>query len=321
MSLPDWFAATWQSLAARMERRSLPHALLICGDAGLGKRELAFALKSAVLCEQRRPDGFACGKCRGCRLLAAGSHPDLVSVGIELRDDGKPRSEIIIEQIRALSQRLALSSQFGGLQVAVIDPADKMNHSAYNALLKTLEEPTASTVIVLVSDHPARLPATIRSRCQRVDAPLPTAQQAKAWLQANGAPLALVDQALLAALGNPGLAMQALRDDTLALREQCRNDLAQLGSGRRSALTIAEAWSADRPEERLWHAAALVRDECLALASSSRSAFGLTGAHEIPKLATWFAAANRSRELLQTQLRGELVLLDLLHAWQWPRST
>jgi DNA polymerase-3 subunit delta' len=321
MSLPDWYAATWQSLAGRLERGALPHALLICGDEGLGKRELASALAKAALCEQRRPDGFACGECRACRLLAAGSHPDLVSVGLELKDDGKPRSEIIIEQIRTLSQRLALSSQYGGLQLAVIDPADKMNRSAGNALLKTLEEPTASTVIVLVSDQPSRLPATIRSRCQRVEAPLPGPQQAQAWLRENGAPAALVDQALAVALGNPGLALRALRDDALNLRDQCRNDLALLGSGRRSALAVAEAWSADRPEQRLWHAAALVRDESLALASDAGSAFGLTGAHEIPKLAAWFAAANRARDLLQTQLRSELVLLDLLHAWQWPRST
>jgi len=321
MSVPDWFAATWQSLATRLERGALPHALLICGDAGLGKRDLAKNLGAAALCERRRTDGFACGVCRACRLIAAGSHPDLVNITFELRDDGKPRSEIVIEQIRALSQRLSLSSQFGGLQVAVIDPADKMNHSACNALLKTLEEPTASTVIVLVSDHPARLPATIRSRCQRVEAPLPGLAQSKAWLLANGVPPALVDDALGAALGNPGLALRATGDDSLALREQCRTDLCLLGNGRRSALAVAEAWAADRPQQRLWHAAALVRDESLALASAGRGAFGLTGTHEIPKLAAWFAAANRSRELLQSPVRAELLLLDLLHAWPSPRST
>ena len=147
---------------------------------------------------------------------------------------------------------------------------------------------------MLVCDRPARL--------QR-----PFAAAASAWsavakrgpgdgcLLANGATKALAEQALSAALGNPGLAMRAIREETLDLREQCRDDLAQLGKGRRSALAVAESWAADRPELRLWHAAALVRDETRALASAGRSGFGLTGAREIPKLAAWFAAANRSR--------------------------
>ena len=84
---------------------------------------------------------------------------------------------------------------------------------------------------------------------------------------------------------------------------------------------VAEAWAADRPAERLWHAAVLVRDEAAQLARGKRGTLGLTGAHEIPKLAGWFAAVNRARELLATPVRGELVVLDLLHAWQTPRSS
>ena len=131
-------------------------------------------------------------------------------VSFELRDDGKPRSEIVIEQIRHLSQRLSLSSQFGGLQVVLIDPADKMNASAANALLKTLEEPSASTVIILVSDKPSRLPATIRSRCQRVQVHVPPHAQSLAVAgcrrrSGGRAP----KQALAVTLGNPGQAMLA----------------------------------------------------------------------------------------------------------------
>lgn len=320
MSFPPWLAETWRILSARLSRSELPHAILMCGDEGLGKRELADALVASILCESRGQAGHSCGTCRSCVLRKAGSHPDRVFISFELRDDGKPRSEITIDQIRALSQRLSLSSQFGGLQVVLVDPADRMNASAANALLKTLEEPTASTVIVLLSDAPARLPATIRSRCQRIEIHAPPADQALAWLGTQGIPSQEAREALSAALGNPGRALQAIKGDSLALRAECRKDLLALSTRRGDALAIAEAWSADRPAERLWHAGVVVRDEALQLAQGGASALGLTGADEIPKLATWFASANRSRELLNTQLRSDLVLLDLLHSWQMPRS-
>jgi DNA polymerase-3 subunit delta' len=321
MNLQPWLADAWHSLAARLERNELPHALLIAGARGLGKRALADALVAAALCESRTVDGHACGHCRACRLVAAGSHPDRARITFELRDDGKPRTEITIDQIRALSQRLSLSSQFGGLQIVLVDPADSMNASAANALLKTLEEPSSSTVIVLISDRPARLPATIRSRCQRIELHVPPLIQAREWLVGQGVSTTKADEALVATLGNPGLALSALSDDTLALRGACSRDLAALRSGRGSALAIAEAWAADRPAERLWQAAVLARDEALSLARGERGILGLTGTDEIPKLAAWFAVANRSRELLNTQLRSELVMLDLLHSWQMPRRT
>ena len=321
MTLPPWLSDTWHLLADRLSRKVLPHALLICGDAGLGKRALADELAASILCQERDAEGHACGTCRSCRLLVAGSHPDRIFVSFGLRDDGKPRSEIIIEQIRALSQRLSLSSQFGGMQVVLIDPADKMNTSAANALLKTLEEPSQSTIIVLVSDAPSRLPATIRSRCQRIDVHTPPRAIAMDWLLAGGVSPDSAAEGLAAALGNPGKAMRAINDDSVKLRGECRKDLIALRNRRCSALVLADAWSADRPAERLWHVAALVRDEALALAGGGRGAFGLTGADEIPKLVSWFAATNRSRELLDTQVRSELVLLDLLRTWQLPRST
>ena len=316
--LAPWLDAAWRTLAARLADGRLPHALLFAGPPGLGKRELVEAFVRAALCERRAVDGHACGDCRACRLLAAGSHPDRVHVSFELRDDAKPRSEIIVEQVRQMSQRLALASQFGGLQVAVIDPADAMNASAANALLKTLEEPSSATVILLVADRPARLPATIRSRCQRIEVKPPAVDVAQAWLVGQGVAAPAADAALAAMLGNPGQARQALDSDVQALRDSCLRDLAALRRGG-SVLAIAEAWNADRPGERLWHAAVLARGEAIELARGGSSRFGLTGVDEIPKLAAWFAAANRAREWLDTPLRSELVVLDLLQAWQVPR--
>ena len=322
MSLDPWLQEAWRSLAERLASGRLPQALLLSGAAGLGKRGLAAALASAALCESRGADGFACGRCRACLLLAAGTHPDLMQLSFEMRDDGKtPRTEIVIEQIRKLTDQLSLSSQFGGMQIVIIDPADRMNPSAANALLKTLEEPSGSTLMILVCDQPSRLPATIRSRCQRIEMQPPAHAQALAWLREQGIASSDAEMALLAMLGNPGRALDALGDGSLKLRGECSRDLLALRSRQGNALGIAEAWAADRPAERLWHAAVLVRDDMVQVLRGQHSTLGLTGTHEIPKLAGWFAAANRSRELLATQVRGELVVLDLLHTWQTPRSS
>ncbi|MBO9662719.1 DNA polymerase III subunit delta' [Dokdonella sp.] len=315
MSLQPWLGDSWRVLAGALAAQRLHHGLLIVAPAGYGKRALAEAFAAAALCTQRDAEGRACGRCRGCQLLAAGSHPDFVRVALELRDDGKTRTEITVDQIRALSQRLAMSSQFGGLQIALIDPADRLNAAAANALLKTLEEPTPATVIVLVADEAARLPATIRSRCQRIDVRPPSREEALAWLHAQRVDAGRAQAALEASLGNPGLALEWLADATLDLREGCAEDLAALARGRRTAYEIAERWTADRPELRLWFAAALARDEANRLARGETGAFGLTARGEIPKLAAWFGRANRARGLLATPLRPELVLLDLLRTW------
>src|SRR5690348_2306314 len=156
------------------------------GAEGLGKRALAEAFVRARLCLQPQ-EGFACGSCRTCALLDAGTHPDRILVALEENPNThKLRSEIVVEQIRELSARLAMATQLGGWQIAVIDPADAMNAASSNALLKTLEEPTPSSLILLIADQPWRLPATIRSRCQRVDFAFPTREEAEQWLRTQG---------------------------------------------------------------------------------------------------------------------------------------
>jgi DNA polymerase-3 subunit delta' len=305
-------------LAASLQTQRLHHGLLFAAPAGYGKRALAEALAAAALCQQRQPDGHACGRCRACVLYAAGTHPDFARVTFELRDDGKPRTEITVDQMRALSQRLAMSSQFGGLQIALIDPADRLNVSAANALLKTLEEPASSTIILLVADDAARLPATIRSRCQRIELRAPTRTEALAWLRGQRLDGADADAALDASLGNPGQALAWNADETLPLRKACAADLAALARGSRTAAEIAEAWAADRPDTRLWFAAVLARDEAQCLARGMPGRLGLTAREEIPKLVAWFGRANRARALLATTLRLDLVLLDVLRAWVPP---
>jgi len=315
VKLQPWLMPAWNVLADALRTRRLHHALLFGGPHGYGKRALADAFATAALCTQRAADGSACGTCRSCVLVAAGSHPDLVHVTFELRDDGKPRTELTIDQMRALGQRLALSSQFGGLQIAIVDPADAMNPNAANALLKTLEEPASETIIVLVADDPSRLPATIRSRCQRIDLHAPTHAQALEWLREHGVDADVAASTLAASMDNPGQAEDWIEGDALAVRAECLADLAALSASRARVAAIAERWAADRPGVRLWFAADLAREEARLIGSGRRGALGLTARTEIPKLAAWFASANRARGLLSTTLRTELVLLDLLRGW------
>jgi DNA polymerase III subunit delta' len=320
MMLAPWNEEAWRSLHDRRQRDTLPHALLLGGPAGLGKRAFAGAFAKSLMCTAIGADGHACGVCRACLLLAAGTHPDLVQINLELRDDGKSRTEITVDQMRALSERFTLTSQFGGRQVALIDPADAMNVSASNALLKTLEEPTQGTIIILVADHPARLSATIRSRCQRIDLRLPRAELAMRWLRLHDVDDKLARDALLASDGNPGLALAWSHSGAMKLRSDVEKDLRELNAGVAAAHEVAQRWSRDEVDLRLRFAASLVQQQGRAQAHGARalSAGGplaLTAAVDLPKLTAWFDQANRTREWLRGPLRAELSLLELLSAW------
>lgn len=311
MSAMPWHAADWSRLQARRQRNALPHAMLLCGPAGLGKRAFAQRFVRGLLCE-RAHDGEACGQCRSCLLLDAGTHPDMVTLTFGLRRDGTPRTEIVIEQIRELSSRLAMNSQFGGWQVALIDPADAMNAAAANALLKTLEEPAAQTLLVLLADAPWRLPQTIRSRCQRIEFVLPAADEARAWLEGQGA--AQAQAALEAALGNPGLALAWAQEGALERRAEVRRDLAALAAGRGQATEMARRWLDDEAAQRLWFAAQAAADE--RRAQAAQAARPLASALDGEALAHWYDAANRTRDALRGPLRGDLLLLELLAQWR-----
>jgi DNA polymerase-3 subunit delta' len=245
-------------------------------------------------------------------LFAAGTHPDLVTLSFGLRKDGVQRSEIVVDQIRELSARLAMSSQFGGWQVALIDPADAMNAAAANALLKTLEEPSAQTMLILLADAPWRMPQTIRSRCQRIEFHLPDEAQALAWLQAEGVRDAAA--ALNAAGGNPGLARVWTQEGALDRRLEVRKDLTALAAGRGQPMEVVKRWLDNEPTQRLWFAAQAAADEIKARAAAGTGP--LASALDVEALGHWYNAANRTRESLRGPLRGDLLLLELLAQWR-----
>ncbi|MEZ5652046.1 MAG: DNA polymerase III subunit delta' [Burkholderiaceae bacterium] len=213
---PPWLDGPLRSLRERRAR--IPHALLVHGPAGVGKSWLAQAFAADLLCETTRDDGAgpwaACGRCPGCRWFAAGAHPDLRRLLPEAMDPDhvpergrKPSREIRIDAMRALGDFLNHTGHRGGWRVVLIEPADAMNVYAANALLKSLEEPGARTLLMLISSHPDRIMATIRSRCQAVAVAAPSTAEARAWMLAQPD---VADDAVDRALAAAGAPLHAL---------------------------------------------------------------------------------------------------------------
>lgn len=317
--IAPWLAQAWQSLAARIAAGTLPHAILLAGPAGLGKRELAAALEASLLCERRAGDGHACGACRGCRLVRAGTHPDLHRVGFALNDKGEPRTEIIVSQVRELGDALVKTSQFGGWRVATIQPAEALNANAANALLKVLEEPPPGAVLVLVADRPDRLIPTIRSRCQRIDARFPPRDVALAWLGERKVAAADAVAALDLAAGNPGIARLFADAGVRALAGEVAKDLGGIASGHAASAEVAARWAKDRPQERLELAAELVRLSAWRRAGAGAGqgdAIRLTDAADLFKVGAWWDRANLVRTQLATPLRADLLLFEVLDGFR-----
>jgi DNA polymerase-3 subunit delta' len=229
------------------DRARLPHAVLVHGAAGIGKTEFARAAAAGVLCEAPR-GGLACGACESCHWFSQGNHPDYREIVPEAAEEEasegemegtrpeKARSVVIkIDQIRAVADFVALTTHRAGYRVLLIHPAEALVPAAANALLKTLEEPPPRTLIVLVSDRPARLLATLRSRCRPLALATPPKGEALAWLRAQGA---AEPEAILAAAGGAPLAALALAEPGESeLRRKVIAELAKPGGA--DALTLA----------------------------------------------------------------------------------
>lgn len=162
-----------QWLRRAIERGRLAHAFLFAGPAGIGKRRVAELLIRSLFCETADPSELApCGNCAACKQLRAGTHPDYHTVGIPEGKREIPIKDIAGEDDRrgqeGLCHDLSLRPMSAGRKAAVIDDAHAMNQASANSLLKTLEEPPAGALIVLVTDQPGAMLPTIRSRCQLV---------------------------------------------------------------------------------------------------------------------------------------------------------
>ncbi len=231
-----WHAEQWRRLAEARRSGRLPHALLLSGPQGLGKAAFSRRLSDALVCTSPLPSGDACGGCTGCRQSRAGSHPDQHFVSPEER--GK---QIKIDAIRSLTSKSVLAAQQDSYRVFVVEPAEAMNRAAANALLKTLEEPVSRTVLILVSSHPHRLPATIRSRCQVQQFRIPQSEEVRGWLTTETGEEQ--SDALLAISGGAPLrALMARDEDWIGEDKRLIGELAALKARKTNPLQVVEEW-------------------------------------------------------------------------------
>jgi len=229
-----WQASTWQKLTSSQQNKRLAHGLLFHGASGIGKYAFAIHFAHWLICEQPLADK-ACGECKACQLIQAESHPDLLSLIPE--EEGKA---IKVDQVRELIEKLSLTGHSKGYRVVIISPADTLNANASNSLLKTLEEPPVNTILILISDKPSSLMATIRSRTQMIRFDLPSQEQSLQWLTQQSMPNP--DLVLKLSGGAPLAAMAMAEDEGLSLRDKLFTNWQELANGQADALESAAIW-------------------------------------------------------------------------------
>ncbi len=300
-ALLPWHQQQWRNVSGAFVAGRLSHALLLAGVNGVGKRSFARRVAAAVLCE--RADGEVCGICRSCRQLGGGAHPGYTV----LRRD-EDRRDITIDAVRALCSTLAMTSHDGRSKVALIDPVDELNQNGANALLKTLEEPSPGSLLLLISERPLALPATLRSRCQQLRFGLPDSAQSLAWLatQASQASVQEREAALKLARGAPLRTAELLADvDALASFDAWSTLMHELSDGRTDPLQVAAAVKREQVAEFLRWLAGWVLD---------RLRQDLTD-KSTPSLARFGQAVSDAAKQVQGNANPLLTLESLLIGW------
>jgi DNA polymerase-3 subunit delta' len=171
-----WLIPTFEQLAKRRQGNKLHHALLLQGSQGIGKTDFAKQFAALLLCA-KTSQGQRCGVCHACLLQDAGNHPDFHAVMSD--------KQIGVDQIREAIKKLSGSAHLSGAKVLIIYAAHTMTEASANALLKTLEEPTANTFLLLLTHKSERLLPTVLSRCERIIMPLPDMAQTQVWLSSQ----------------------------------------------------------------------------------------------------------------------------------------
>jgi DNA polymerase-3 subunit delta' len=232
-----WLKPSCQQLSSYINQNRIPQALLITGNKGLGKQQLALFFSQTLLCGAPLADGFFCGTCHTCTLFNAKTHPDFFLVEPEER--GK---EIGIAVIRQLITKLALKPQLESHRVVVINLADNLNKNSANAFLKYLEEPTERTSLILLSEKPSKLLATIKSRCQKISLSIPDQTIVKTWCEDQGI-VENVELLLNLSQGAPLQIKQFLESDVLKLRRDCFTNWSKVIKSDSDFIALAEQWT------------------------------------------------------------------------------
>ncbi len=319
----NWLAPQWRSLLAYVRTGRIPQALLIAGREGVGKKSLAEAFGKLLLC--RNPGEYACGDCQGCRLFEAKTHPDFLRI-----EPDEPGKVIPVDAIRGLIASLGLKPQYNGRRVVLVTPAHQMNVSSANSLLKTLEEPDEHTTLLLLTDSPHLLPATILSRCQRMDIPLPERASALAWLQARGRG-ERAGVLLALAGGAPLHALELADAGIIEKRNEFFGSWRALPELREEAVALAEKWS-KFPCETLVDWMISWTMDMIRLRAAPRcrtidnpdlreSLQAVVQKINLKPLFGYLDRLTASRRMLTGQVNRQLLLEDLLILWQRGQNT
>ena len=349
-ALLPWNVGRAQTLARDLER--VPHALLLCGPRGIGKNRFAVWFSQLLLCQEPASAIAPCGQCRSCQLFVSGTHPDMHVVQPEAlykqsesllaryghryppedkSRDSKESTAIRIDQIRALIAASQTRPQIAARKVLVLSPADRMNVNAANSLLKLLEEPPPDSHLLLVADRAARLRATLRSRCTRIDLRIPTAREARTWLEATGMTAADSERLLALAGGAPLAALELAEQGFLAQRDQLITDLDALLSGQGDPLVSAVRWRQLGAERSLsWLQGWLSDLVRIGACPDARASYNPDMAArlqaqkkrlDLRQLYNLNDKVAHTRQLLGGSLDEQLLLEDMLIRWAEQHST
>ncbi len=310
----------------------LHHALLFTGPSGVGKRALALALAASVNCTRREVGVWAsaCGECPSCRKIDQSIHPDLML----LEPQGKKNKTLKIEQIRGIHKATHARPYEARERVVIIDDAHLMTEEASNALLKTLEEPSASTRLILVTDAPHMLLDTILSRCQRIRFGALTREQVTRLLgviavndpDLKGSGAALLDVAAGYGEGSVGRAREVLSTGLLSGRQELVDELVGLERGHpRALLELAEQLKkSDDLNAQLDILKVFLRDVMLFQVVGEGA--GIVNSDLLALVRRWsdkmhadraissIEAINEAQELLGRNVNGQLVMEKMLRA-------
>jgi DNA polymerase-3 subunit delta' len=305
-----WLENAWRFFLERLDSERLAHAILLQGPAGTGKSDMALNMAARLLCT----DGSetACGVCRSCALFKSGAHPDWFKLNPE---EGK--HQIRIDAIRETTRALSLTTTISNRKVALICPAEAMNINAANALLKSLEEPTGETVIILVAHDPSRLPVTIRSRCQAINVTQPSTASAVGWLEkAHDLDSNTAAAALDAAGGSPLRAAHYANTGQVAEHQGLRNSLSNLLRNPGQVSRVAAEFRELEPET-LWYWLSTSMADAMRGTSCGKPPEWLTNTQNpgCRSLALLQRIADRNRALARTAVRQDLLLEDWLIKW------
>lgn len=310
-----WHQEVWATLQASRTEGRLPHALLFSGAEGCGHEAMLQALVKSLLC--LTPDennaGQACGVCRSCRVFESAAHPDYSYIAAPA-----DKKVISVDQIRALNHFLELSRSYSPSRVVLIHQAEKMNINAANSLLKSLEEPSANTHILLFSSRTSTLLPTIRSRCQQIRLPLPLAQTALAWL--NEQPLVQEAATLLnLAGGKPLEAVELDSGELLATRKIWLQQLLAVIRREKSIAEVGAEWAGQSREQLLdWQLSMLhhaMRCAMGAEAAMSTEAANLYAAVSGQDLWTLYDQLLEMKALATHPLNNQLFAENMLSLW------